>query len=375
MSSFVRTMELPTSGARTLPGRFFSSQRIFDLEMDRIFTQRWLCIGRSDRIAEPGAYLLQAVGPESIIVLRDKSGQPRAYYNVCRHRGTRMCEQKEGRFSETIQCPYHAWTYALDGRLLAAPSSDTIDGFSKADYPLHRVGTAEWEGWLFINLTPDGQSFDSAFAPVIGRFSRYGLPELTVARRIEYDVKANWKLVVQNYQECYHCAPVHPALTKLSPPTSGEMDLHEGPFLGGYMTLVDGAETLSFSGRACGLPVSGDLPDEDHRRVYYYSLFPNMLLSLHHDYVMAHTLWPLGPDHTYIECEWLFNPKSLDNPAFDPEDGITFWDRTNREDWHVCELSQRGVSSRSYVPGPYSRRESITAAFDQEVLRSLGEDA
>jgi Rieske 2Fe-2S family protein len=124
------------------------------------------------------------------------------------------------------------------------------------------------------------------------------------------------------------------------------------------------------SGRACA-PMVGELPDEDLRRVYYYSVFPNLLLSLHPDYVMFHTLWPEAPDRTRIVCEWLFHPGAFDAAQHDPEDAVTFWDTTNREDWHICELSQQGVSSRKYAPGPYSPRESLPAAWDREYLRQL----
>jgi Rieske 2Fe-2S family protein len=370
MTTFLRTTEIPVAGQRTLPREFFVSPEIFAEEQDRIFARRWLCVGREERIAERGAYFLQQIGSDGVIVLRDRQGAVRAFHNVCRHRGSRLCEEHAGRFGETIQCPYHAWTYALDGRLLAAPSADAIEEFRKSEWPLHPVATATWEGFVFVNLAEQPEPFEAAFAPLIGRFARFGLPALAAGRQVTYDVRANWKLVVQNYSECYHCAPVHPALTKLSPPTSGENDLYAGPILGGFME-INGAESLTMSGRACGLPV-GDLPPEDLRRVYYYSIFPNMLLSLHPDYVMFHTLWPEAPDRTRIVCEWLFHPGTLGDPAFRPDDGVEFWDMTNRQDWHICEESQLGVTSRAYRPGPYSARESLSVAFDREVLRALG---
>jgi glycine betaine catabolism A len=377
VATFVHTTQIPIGGARTLPGRYYKSRELFAEEQEKIFARRWLCVGREEQLANPGDYFLQPVGTESIIVLRDRAGTLRAYYNVCRHRGTAMCWEPRGRLANTIQCPYHAWTYALDGRLLAAPSVDELEDFRKEDYPLHRVGVASWEGFLFINLSPDeAEPFEEAFAPLLGRFSRFNMPGLRVGRRIDYDVRANWKLIAQNYSECYHCAPIHPALTKITPPTSGENDLFEGPFLGGYMVINEGAESLTMSGRACGLPV-GDLSGEDHRRVYYYAIFPNMLLSLHPDYVMCHTLWPADPGHTRITCEWLFNPETLaraERGEFDIDDGVKFWDMTNRQDWEVCERSQDGVVSRAYQPGPYSRRESLSVQFDREVLKALGHD-
>ena len=136
-------------------------------------------------------------------------------------------------------------------------------------------------------------------------------------------MRANWKLLFENYSECYHCAPVHPSLARVTPPTSGENDLVEGPVTGGFMTINDGYESLTLSGRACGVPV-GDLPADDRRRVYYYAIFPNLFLSLHPDYVMAHTLWPVAPDRTRIVCTWLFSPRTLEDPSLDPNDGVAF---------------------------------------------------
>ncbi|HEU4640878.1 MAG TPA: aromatic ring-hydroxylating dioxygenase subunit alpha [Gemmatimonadaceae bacterium] len=371
MATFHRTTDIPTAGARALPRRYYASPELFGEEMEKIFARRWLCAGREHRVSAPGDFVVVEAAGESIIITRDPSGTLRAFYNVCRHRGSRLCETSHGNFPGHIQCPYHAWTYALDGHLLGAPSSDAIDDFDRDDWPLHALSVASWEGFLFICLDDAPVPFHEAFAPLIGRFARWGLPSLGVGRTIEYDVAANWKLILQNYSECYHCAPVHPALARLTPPTSGENDLVDGPFLGGFMMLNAGSESLTMSGRACGVPV-GDLPAEDHRRVYYYSIFPNLLLSLHPDYVMAHTLWPLSAGRTRIVCEWLFHPDSLADARWNPDDAVAFWERTNREDWHICEQSQLGVMSRKYVPGPYSRRESLSAAVDREVLRALG---
>ena len=371
MSTFVKRTDIALLGAHTLPGRYFTSPDIFAEETEKIFLQRWLCVGRESRIARPGQYFLQSIAGESVIVVRDRQQTIRAYYNVCRHRGTRLCEEREGQFSGTIQCPYHAWTYTLDGQLVGAPSADTIEDFDKADWPLHAIAVATWEGFIFINLGADPEPFADAFAPVMERFSRFNMPALAAHRRIDYELTCNWKLVVQNYSECHHCPLVHPALVKLSTPTSGENDLITGPFLGGYMDIVDESESLTLSGRTCGAMV-GELPADDLKRVYYYSLFPNVLLSLHPDYVMYHTIWPKDAGHTRVTCEWLFHPTTLQDPTFNPDDGVEFWDLTNRQDWHVCELSYAGVQSRSYTPGPYSRREGLSAAFDQEVLKALG---
>ena len=371
MSEFRKAAEIGTKGARTLPGRCYTSHEVFQSEMDQVFGRRWVCVGREDDLAEPGAFVLKEIAGESLIVLRDRGGVVSAFFNVCRHRGTRLCTESGGRFSQTIQCPYHAWTYALDGRLIGAPSMDGLADFRKADYSLHAAATATWEGFIFVNLAATPTPFADAFAPLLGKFARYRMAELVPMRRIDYDVRANWKLIFENYSECYHCATAHPQLVKLSPADSGENDLTEGPFLGGYMTIPE-AEGLSINGRACARPV-GDLPADDLKRVYYYSIFPNMLLSLHADYVMAHLIEPVATDRTAIACLWLFHPDAAGDPQFDPDAGVAFWDQTNRQDWRLCELSQLGVSSRAYTPGPFSPRESISAAFDREYLSAMGE--
>jgi Rieske 2Fe-2S family protein len=370
MTVFFKTAEILTAGAKTLPGDYYCSAGLFQEEIERIFYRRWLCAGREAQIPEPGDYFLQQVGPENIIIVRDQQGRVRAHYNVCRHRGTRICTVEAGRFPKSIQCPYHAWTYSLDGRLIGAPHMAEVEDFNKADYPLHRVAAASWEGFIFINLDEKPEPFEQAYAPLIGKFAQWRLPELQTVRQIRYEVQANWKLLFQNYSECYHCPPVHPELSKLSHYTSGQNDLIEGPFLGGFMGIDHEGGSLSMSGRACAAPMEG-ISRENLQRVYYYTLFPNMFLTLHPEYVTTHLIWPQSPDRTLILCNWLFHPEAIGRPDFRPDEAVDFWDMINREDWHVSELTQLGVSSKAYGPSPYANRESLLAAFDREVLRAL----
>ena len=363
------TAETRPATEKTLARDYFVSPETFAREQTRIFSQQWLCVGHQSQISHPGDYFLTEVGNESVIILRDRSLQIRAFFNVCRHRGTRLCEKESGRLPETLQCPYHAWTYALDGRLVGAPHMDQVAGFNKAEYFLHPTPLTLWEGFLFVSVSPSPPSFEAIFARLAGKFTHWNLPNLRSAKRIVYDVRANWKLVFENYSECYHCPLVHPALSKISPYDSAENDLIEGPFLGGFMPITRG-RSLTMSGKACALPV-GEIKGEDHHRVFYYSIFPNLLLSMHPDYVMVHQVWPKAPDRTLILCDWFFHPDAFHQPEFYPEDAIAFWDMTNRQDWRVCELSQSGISSRAYQPGPYSARESIPAAWDRYYLQVL----
>ena len=215
---------------------------------------------------------------------------------------------------------------------------------------------------------PDGfVSLEDWFAPLNGKFSHWNMSILQPVKRIEYDVRANWKLMFENYSECYHCPGVHPQLQKISPYDSAENDLREGPFLGGFMKINPG-KSLTMSGNACAAFV-GKI--ENLQQVFYYSIFPNMLLSLHPEYVMVHQLWPQSPERTLIVCDWLFHPDAFSRKDFRPEDAIEFWDMTNKQDWHVCELSQQGISSRAYQPGPYSSRESIPAIWDEYYVRQV----
>jgi Rieske 2Fe-2S family protein len=365
-----KTAETFGQGATTLPQRYFISPEVFAAEMEAIFSAHWVLVGHQSQIDRAGDFFVAEVAGESLIIARDREERVRGFYNVCRHRGTRLCEEQRGH-STTIQCPYHAWTYALDGKLVGAPHMDAVPGFAKGDYSLHAVNLALWEGFIFVNLGDNPSPLEEVFAPLIGKFAHWNLPKLRSARRIEYDVRANWKLIFENYSECYHCPGVHPALQKLTPYDLAENDLCEGPFLGGYMPITKG-HSLTMSGNACARAV-GDISADDHGRVFYYSIFPNMLLSIHPDYVMVHQLWPQASDRTLILCDWFFHREAAESaaPAYNPDDAIGFWDMTNKQDWHVCELSQQGIVSRAYQPGPYSPRESIPAAWDREYLRHM----
>ena len=366
---FRKTAETFHAGAKTLPQRYFVSPEIFAQEQDRIFSTQWVLVGHQSQLPNAGDYFVAEVAEESLIIVRDKRGEIRGFCNVCRHRGSRLIENRNGQLSAAIQCGYHAWTYALDGRLLGAPHMDDVPGFNKADYSLHPVNVALWEGFIFVNLADSPAPLEKWFAPLAGKFSRWNLAALRSAKRIEYDVRANWKLIFENYSECYHCLGVHPELSKISPYDSAENDLTEGPFLGGFMRIAKG-RSLTMSGNACALPME-QFGEEDFRLVFYYSIFSNMLLSLHPDYVMVHQLWPQSPERTLILCDWFFHPDAFKRGDFDPDDAVEFWDMVNKQDWHVCELSQQGISSRAYEPGPYSAWESIPAAWDKYYLRQM----
>ena len=361
-------------GAQTLPRRYYASADVFEAEIEKIFLRRWLCVGRADQITKPGAYFLAEFFGESLILVRGNDGEIRAHYNVCRHRGTRMCEEKSGTFSGSIMCPYHAWTFGLDGSLLAARNMQTVDGFDKSLYPLHQAAVHVWEGFIFVNMAERPVPFERAFASLLERWRQWNIADLRSAKRVDYDLACNWKLVFQNYSECYHCPLIHPALDKLSPSDSGRNDLSEGDFLGGFMTFREPGSggSMTISGHTKRSPLPG-LDRDEIERVYYYTIFPSMLLSLHPDYVMVHYATPLSHERTRVTCEWLFDKNAMAAPDFDASDAVEFWDMTNRQDWHVCELSQAGIRSRAYTPGPYGNQEGLLEAFDRNYLAAMDE--
>jgi len=354
----------------TLPGHYYTSDEVFALENERLFRHLWYFVGRGEQLREPGDYFVEKVAGENLIITLDEQLRPRAFYNVCRHRGTRLVGEKEGCFERgRIVCPYHCWTYACDGELLAAPQMDDRPDFRKEEWPLHEVGIEAWAGFLLVNLADHPCPIREAFDRVWEKFRPWRLGELRVAHRKTYELETNWKLTFENFSECYHCGPVHPGLSKLSPLRSASNDLTEGLFLGGPMDLA--FQSMTFSGRACAATIR-DLNEDQRRKVYYYTLMPNLLLAPHPDFVVCWRLDPQSANRTRIVCEWLFEPEAVESPGFDPAEAIEFWDVTNRQDWEVCEQTFDGVSSDAYRPGPWSPTETMPRMFDREVLKLLG---
>jgi Rieske 2Fe-2S family protein len=354
----------------TLDATWYSSADIFAQERERLFARGWSCVGREEQIAAPGAFFVAEVSGESLIVVRGADGAVRAFFNVCRHRGTRLCSASGGRFAGSISCPYHAWTYDLDGSLLVARGMSDVPNFDRGDYPLVAANVECYGGFLFVNLAPAPEPFAITYAALLRRFGDWNLAGLRVARSIAYDLACNWKLLFQNYSECYHCPPVHPQLEALSASDSGRNDLLDGPILGGYSDVRSAGIGLSTSGRRTR-PALGTVGGADLNRAYYYTIFPSLLLSLHPEYVMVHTVTPVAADRTTVVCHWLFDPHTMQSPDFDPSDVVDFWDLTNRQDWQMNELTQQGIASRAYRPGPYAQAEGLLAAFDRYYLSRM----
>jgi Rieske 2Fe-2S family protein len=347
-------------------------------EREMVLRRSWFCVGRVDDLglAEPSRLAVVEVLGESVLLTSAGDGQLHGAYNVCRHRGAQLVPVTPGSpppapcAARSLRCPYHSWTYGLDGRLVRAPHTEDVEGFSLDAFSLAPVGVDSWGGFVLVHLTPaEAAPLDEATRDVARRLSRYPLASLVRGRRFSYDVAANWKVVAENYNECYHCGPVHPELTRLVPSFRGggvDVDWDAG------VPHREGAWTFTTTGTSTRVPFPGLDPDEQVRHKGEL-LYPNLLLSCAADHVAAFTLWPLGAGSTRVDCDLLFHPDEVAKPGFDPDDAGELWDLVNRQDWAVCESVQRGMSSRSYTQGWFAPMEDWSLDIRRWLLPRLDE--
>jgi glycine betaine catabolism A len=358
----------PFGQSRMLPRTAYVDPAVFAWEQRHFLGGGWMCVGRSDQIPRPGSQRAGAVGEGSVLLVRDEAGTARAFANTCRHRGHELLPCGAAAEQTVIICPYHSWTYALDGSLRAAADFKNRPGFVARQWGLAELPAAEWHGLVFVDGSATAPPLAGALGTLEEIIAPYELERLVVAEQHDYDTAANWKILTENYHECYHCPVIHPELCRVSPPRSGKNYAAGGTWVGGSMDLRDGMATMSLDGASHGAPLRM-LDSTGLRTVMYVNIFPNLLVSLHPDYVMVHRLVPLAADRTRIECTWAFAPESLARPGFDPAYAVEFWDITNRQDWHACESVQRGLSSPHAAPGPLSPQEDAVYQFVTMVAR------
>ncbi len=347
----------PLGASRMLPAAAYTSPAVFAWEGRHLFAGSWVCVGREpDLWADGIAQRALDIGGVPVL-LTSTEGGTQALANTCRHRGHELLPAGAVAGRRAIVCPYHAWTYRLDGALSAAPGFRDVTGFDPADHGLVRLPIARWHGWVFVNAGGDGPAFAEHLGALDDLAAPYAPESLVLRASHTYELATNWKVVHENYHECYHCPLIHPELCRVSPPTSGDNYDLPGAWVGGSMRLRDDAESMSLDGRGSGRPLPG-LDEAGRRSVLYLGLLPNLLLSLHPDYVMTHRVEPLSAGRTRIECAWYFPSADVD-PAY----AVDFWDRTNRQDWAACESVYRGLSSPHYVPGPLAPNEDAVHRF------------
>jgi Rieske 2Fe-2S family protein len=363
----------------TLPSSWYRREDVFALEREHIFFKEWICVARDEDLPLPGNHRVVEVLGQSILVVRNTRGALRAFYNVCRHRGARLCSgAPNGELpmrggvmpGGTILCPYHAWTYDLDGQLLRAPFMTETEDFKASDVRLYPAGVATWGGFVFVNLTPDAaQPFDEHIDGVRSRLIRYPLAGLRVASSIRYEVASNWKLLCENYNECYHCGPVHPELCRLVPAFredgGANLDWERGvPHRAGAdtFTALGTSERRSFPG----------LNDDERLRHKGELVYPNLWLSVAREHVAAFVLEPAGATRTVITCHFLFEPHEMAQADFDPTDAIDFWHLVNRQDWSICASVQAGIGARVHEAGLVSPMENWNLDIRRYVSDRIG---
>lgn len=346
-------------GVRTLPAAAYVSEAVHRWELEAFFDASWVCAGRSSTLAAPGDQAAVRVGTDAVLLVRGADDELRGFFNTCRHRGHELLPCGAGPVNHpVVRCPYHRWTYGLDGAFKGGPGLAAQPGFDRRnpDHDLVEARVHEWRGWAFVNVTGDAPPFHRHVGRLDELVAPYELERVVPAASHRYDLRANWKIAVENYHECYHCSEIHPELCRVTTPGSGDHFEPSGLVVGGWMLLDDGMATMSFDG-ASGASPFRRLSGRALREVHYVQVWPSLLLSVHPDYVMTHVLTPVAAGRTTIECEWSFAPEALERPGFDPSFAVDFWDLTNRQDWAACESVQRGVAGRGYHQAPLSRHE------------------
>jgi phenylpropionate dioxygenase-like ring-hydroxylating dioxygenase large terminal subunit len=360
----------------TLPGVSYVAPEVFAAEQAAVLEQMWFCAVRSADLAGPGAFQTVQIGRESVIVSRNRRGEIRAFFNVCRHRGVQLCAEREGQVKRAFQCLYHAWTYDLDGKLIAAPNLTRMPDVDKATYSLVQPHVREYLGYVWVCLAEDPPSFDD---DVIGAIrdrlgdedllDGYDIEHLALGRRIVYDVQANWKLIIENFMECYHCATIHPELTEVLPEFADGLAAQY--FVGHGAEFGEQIDGFTVDGSA-GLDRIPGISDDQDRRYYAITVRPNVFINLVPDHVIIHRMFPVAADRTLVECDWLYVPEVVDQGR-DLDASVELFHRVNQQDFEACERCQPAMSSRIYADGGVLvPSEHHIASFHDWVLERVG---
>lgn len=342
----------------TLAGRYYTSAEVFASEQEHIFENTWFCAVRSSDLALPGKFKKVQVGRESVLLIRGRDGLLRAFLNVCRHRGAQLCVESEGEVKRTLRCPYHSWTYALDGKLMAAPNIGTLTDDEGAPIDRYRYGLVpvaltEWLGYAWVCLSGTPPPFEGVLAETTrtlgdsDAINRYGIGGLDVGHRVVYDVAANWKLIVENFMECYHCSSIHPELVGVLP-----------EFARGVAAQANVGLGAEFGPQVAGFTVDGGqgferlpgITDDQDRRYYAITVKANVFINLVPDHVIFHRMYPVSADRTVVECDWLYTGEVVGSDR-DVSRSVELFHRVNVQDFEACERTQPAMSSRAYRNG------------------------
>jgi Rieske 2Fe-2S family protein len=338
----------------TLPGSTYVDEGVFRAEQERIFEQMWFCAVRSADLEGPGTFKTVQIGRESVIVSRNRKGEIRAFFNICRHRGVKLCMQDSGKAERSFQCPYHAWTYDLDGKLIAAPNLTKMPDIDRQEYGLVKVHIREYLGYVWLCLAEEPPSFEDEVMGAIEtrlgdvhKIDGYDVANLSLGRRITYDVKANWKLIIENFMECYHCATIHPELTEVLPEFADGLAAQY--FVGHGAEFGDDVKGFTIDGSE-GLDIIPGVAEDQDRRYYAITIKPTVFVNLVPDHVIIHRMFPMAADRTTVECDWLYLPHVVESGK-DLDASVELFNRVNLQDFDACERTQPGMHSRIYAHG------------------------
>jgi glycine betaine catabolism A len=358
---------------RSLSGHSYRSADVYERERERIFHRSWFMVGPAERVAEAGQRSVVQVAGESILVVRGRDDVVRAFHNVCRHRGAVLCEPGEEESSGAITCPYHGWSYSLKGDLIGTPlvGKEEVD---RSEFSLAPVTADVWQGLVFVCLHPDPPPLRDWLASQRSepsRFERFDLATRRSVRTTVAEVEANWKILVENYCECLHCTRVHPELVELIPTyrSGSTQDPTRTDHGVGLARDSEMYERAGYAALAAAAGSSEDDPDEDS--YFGASIFPNVFLDVTGASVVVSTLLPRGPEHTTVVADYLFTPRVLETPGFDPTDIIDFNELVARQDFAVCERVQRGIASRSFAAGVYAKHDVYARGFALRYLEEM----
>jgi Rieske 2Fe-2S family protein len=365
--------------ATGLPSSWYFDPEHYARELEAFWYHRWVAAGRDEEIAEAGQWRVVRIGSQSIVLLRGEQGELRAFHNTCRHRGSLLCTTDAGRFARhRIVCPYHSWTYDLGGKLIATPRRMQTPDFDAKKFSLFEIAAASWGGFVFVNLAGrKAPPLAESLGGLPDRFARHAFADLRIGKRVVADVNANWKLLVENFSECFHCPPVHPELCRIVTAyrDAGAWGLHRNAH-GAVLPEAQpefkpGARTLTLDGTA-RLPPIASLDEAERATLYVPAVLPpNLFLNVHPDYVNAHMMFPTGPGSVRIVYDWLFEGRHLPLAPADLDHYVALWDLTNRQDARNCEWQQQGMRSRAFRHGVYVPQEFDCDRFARWVRAGL----
>jgi phenylpropionate dioxygenase-like ring-hydroxylating dioxygenase large terminal subunit len=363
-----------------LPRDYYVSAQIFEKEFAKVFSRQWIFIGHASRIPGIGDYVVQEFAGESIVVIRESADKINGFLNVCRHRGHSLCSATQGNLRKFV-CPYHHWTYGIDGALKQAPGSPDGSSFDYKDWSLKRVRIQAFHGFLFAWLgNSEPPDLAQKFAGADSELKRYAVEDLKEIHRESYDIQANWKTLLENYLECYHCSGSHPELCKamdLQAMYAGT-DEWQDPYFTGILPLKAGMVTVSMDGQPVSTPLGefADMPALPAGNGTGFGVVPTLSrVIVHVDHAVAHAIRPVSPGSVRWETCWYVHRDAVEDRDYELDKVIAVWRATNREDIALCENAYRGVTSRRFSPGPLdNKRESAIPAALRTYLAMMQDE-